>query len=149
MLRLSTRLSFLADACDLSINPDRELDAMIAVEIFPFLRDLDSTGPGQWVRPGGEPVFARRYTLLPLAALSLLPTDHWIEFESASGPVKAFAQGRPSAVAVGRNRRFPLAAAAAALRARAALAKEQIPDGSGFPMIGPFHSGPLAAEEAA
>jgi hypothetical protein len=114
----------LADLCDAAAGPSREIDTRIALAVMPYLRLLASIAPGLWAHPDGSRVRAARYSALTAAALTLVPDGHCIEFSPrAGGQVEIPGPDGARAIGWGRNRHFPLAAAAAALRARAWLAK--------------------------
>jgi hypothetical protein len=114
----------LADLCDAAAGPSREIDMRIALAVTPHLRLLAAIAPGLWAHPDGSRVRAARYSQLTAAALTLVPGGYWIEFSPrAGGQVEIRGPEGAREIGWGRNRHFPLAAAAAALRARAWLAK--------------------------
>ncbi|MBA2920506.1 hypothetical protein GON01_02225 [Sphingomonas sp. MAH-20] len=128
--REAADLNAVADLCDGAIGPSREIDTRIALAVSPHLRLLASVAPGLWANPDGSRVRAPRYSSLSAAALTLVPDSHSVEFNPrAGGQVEILGPDGRREIGWGRNRHFPLAAAAAALRARAWLASARTQDG--------------------
>lgn len=124
--RATVDLNELADLCDAATGPSREIDMSIALAVTPELRLLASVDPGTWIHPDGSRVAAPRYSSLTTAALSLVPESHCIEFSPrAGGQIEIPGPDGEGKIGWGRNRHFPLAACAAALRARARLAADR------------------------
>jgi hypothetical protein len=116
----SVRLAELAYRCIAAGEPSRELDAKIAMGIFPDLRKLVMLTPGVWVHPDGGRVRALRYSGSFSAASSLVPAGKW--FEEEAGPRHTFSvhSHRLSQPPVSATHGIAaLALAAAALLARA------------------------------
>jgi hypothetical protein len=112
----------LADLCDGASLPSRELDERIALAVSPSLRLLASLEPGVWTHPDGSRVRAPRYSSSTKDALALIPDGHRIACNPrAAGRIEIYRPDGTGEVGWGRNRHFPLAASAAALRARASL----------------------------
>lgn len=117
-------LASLADLCDRARGPSRDLDARIALAIFPTMRTLRMLSPGVWARPDGSSVRALRYSSSSVAAMTLVPSGHWIECSvDVVGRIEIHGPDDADPIGCGRNDHFPLAALAAALRARSALAR--------------------------
>ena len=77
---------------------------------------------GLAAHPGPPEVGAPRYSSSTAAALTLMPDGHWIEFNPrGGGRIEIFGPDSVREIGWGRNRHFPLAASAAALRALAWL----------------------------
>ena len=49
-------IGILADICDIAIGPSRELDAQIALALYPALLDLKEVECGVWLEPSGDPI---------------------------------------------------------------------------------------------
>jgi hypothetical protein len=142
-------LNELADLCDGASGPSRELDTRIALAVTPRLRLLASVAPGIWAHPDGSRVRALRYSSLTAAALTLVPDSHWIEFSArAGGQIEIPGPDGTRAIGWGRNRHFPLAAAAAALRARAWLADRRAEANASDAQSLRVGTGAVAAAEA-
>ena len=131
--RRSIDLGRLADLCDGAAGPSRDIDALIAIAVSPSLRSLVSLEPGVWARPDGSRLTAPRYSSSTAAALTLVPDGHEIGFNPrGGGRIEIHDPDRAVEAGWGRNRHFPLAASAAALRARALLDPDQtMADASG------------------
>lgn len=83
-------------ACRVASAPSRELDAQIALAVFPALRTLHSIEPGVWRQDDGLRVRALLYTAARRAAATLVPQGCWIETDKRGNwvgahPVKAIA----------------------------------------------------------
>ncbi|MDE1918413.1 MAG: hypothetical protein KGJ57_17800 [Sphingomonadales bacterium] len=65
--------------CEIATVADRELDARIALAIFPRLAVLEKIGVGVWRHSDGSRIRALRYSADETAAASLLPAGHWLE----------------------------------------------------------------------
>jgi hypothetical protein len=78
----SSYLLELADVIESFGEPDRQLDARIAVAIFPALGDLPRIDEAVWQHPDGSRVRAPRYTYTRAAASTLVPPGHWLEQDS-------------------------------------------------------------------
>jgi hypothetical protein len=116
----------LAVMCDNARRQSRDVDIRIALAIFPALRLLVRVQPGVWARPNGSHERALRYSSSTAAAMTLVPEDHWIECNPrAGGRIEILGPGDAGVVGWGSNDHFPLAACAAALRARASLAADR------------------------
>ena len=66
-------------ACKGASEPDRDLDARIALAEFPALRSLTVIAPGVWLQDDGSHVRALLYTATCRAAAMLVPPGYWIE----------------------------------------------------------------------
>ncbi|WP_254515797.1 hypothetical protein [Novosphingobium sp. G106] len=66
-------------ACKAALAPSREIDARIALAVFPALRGLTSVAPGVWEQHDGGHVRALLYTAACPAAATLVPPGYWIE----------------------------------------------------------------------
>lgn len=73
-------------ACRDAGEPSRELDAHIALAVFPALGALPSLTPGIWMKEDGVHVRALLYSSTYRAAATLVPPGYWIE-DAAAGPV--------------------------------------------------------------
>lgn len=74
--------ALLADAlaaCRVAGASSRELDARIALAIFPALRTLCPIEPGVWRQDDGNRVRALLYSAARRAAATLVPQGCWIE----------------------------------------------------------------------
>jgi hypothetical protein len=69
----------LADVIESFGAPDRQLDARIAVAMFPALVDLPRIEEAVWLHHDGSRVRALRYTFAIAAATTLIPPGHWLE----------------------------------------------------------------------
>lgn len=67
------------DACRIASAPSRELDARIALAVFPALRTLCPIEPGVWRQDDGLRVRALLYTAARRVAATLVPQGCWIE----------------------------------------------------------------------
>ena len=72
-------------SCKRAETPTRELDAEIALALFPSLRALAPIAPGIWQNTDGSHVRALRYSSSWAAAATIVPPGCWIEAGSA-GP---------------------------------------------------------------
>ncbi|MDT9601039.1 hypothetical protein [Sphingosinicella rhizophila] len=115
------RMMFLADVVDLATEPSRALDAWIATEIFPSLLGFRAAGPGIWIDDDGGRVRALLYSSSLSAATTLVPEQYWIERPAGGASIEVHGPD-PNIVGFGENTHMPLAASAAALRARTRLA---------------------------
>lgn len=113
-------LGILADICDIAIGPSRELDAQIALALYPGLLDLKEAKCGVWLEPDGNPITAPRYSSCPIAAKALVPEGCRIAREPKR-PIEILAAHGGEPVGTGYHRDDALAILAAALRAHAAL----------------------------
>lgn len=112
----------LAEICDGTYRPSRDLDIRIALATVPGLAQLAKIAPGVWAQGDGIQIRAPRYTASSAAAISLVPDGYWIGCNPrAAGRIEVYGPDEDGAVGWGRNDHFPLAASAAALRTRAAL----------------------------
>lgn len=102
--------------CARATQPDRHLDALIALAVFPGLAELRRLGAGVWLRPDGSRVRALRYSSLPAAAKTLVPSGYWIE-STCTGVIVVGAEGAWS----GRHAIEAISICLAALRARDAI----------------------------
>lgn len=66
-------------ACQGACEPDRDIDARIALAVFPALRSLTVIAPGVWLQDDGNHVRALLYTATCRAAAMLVPSGYWIE----------------------------------------------------------------------
>ncbi len=66
-------------ACEAARAPDRALDALIAVAVFPALAGLAAIDEAVWRHDDGSRVRALRYSDSRTAAATLVPPGHWIE----------------------------------------------------------------------
>lgn len=66
-------------ACKGASEPDRDIDARIALAVFPALRSLTVIAPGVWLQDDGNHVRALLYTATCRAAAMLVPSGYWIE----------------------------------------------------------------------
>ena len=66
-------------ACKVASEPDRDIDARIALAVFPALRSLTVIAPGVWLQDDGNHVRALLYTATCRAAAMLVPPGYWIE----------------------------------------------------------------------
>lgn len=66
-------------ACKRADRPSRELDAGIALALFPSLADLVPLEPGVWQQADGSHARALRYSSSWEAAASIVPRGCWIE----------------------------------------------------------------------
>lgn len=107
----------LADVIESFGAPDRQLDARIAVAVFPALGDLPRIDEAAWLHPDGSRVRALRYTFAIATAMTLIPPGHWLEQDAEfSGRVWIYGPGASDQVSAINS--FPaLAISAAALRA--------------------------------
>lgn len=117
----SVRFAELAYECIATRAPCRELDARIAVEIFPSIRGLEESAPGIWINPEGGRVRALRYSASAASASTLVPAGHWIEQKKCGAwhSVRIQAPRISSPATEAAHAIQALAIAAAALRARA------------------------------
>lgn len=116
----SVRLAELAYRCIAAGEPSRELDAKIAMGIFPELRKFVMLTSGVWVHPDGGHVRALRYSGSFAAASSLVPAGDC--FEERAGPrhtISVHSHRRSLPPASATHGIAALALAAAALLARA------------------------------
>lgn len=120
LARLRARCAAMA-ACARAIRGDRQLDAMIAMAVFPGLAELRELGGGVWQHPDGSRVRALRYSSSATAARTLVPPGHWIE-TTGSGVIIAGAEGAWS----GRHPIEAIAICLAALRARDAASECEV-----------------------
>lgn len=67
------------DACKRATAPDRLVDALIAVAVFPALAALPAIAPGIWRREAGSHARALRYSGSRMAAATLVPGGCWME----------------------------------------------------------------------
>lgn len=116
ILRLGSGLLDVAHACEAASGPDRQLDARIAIAVFPVLRDLPRLDIGVWQHFDGSRVRALRYSFTRTAAAMLVPARHWIEPDPID-PNRIWIHGEePGDAASARHPLTPLAISAAALR---------------------------------
>lgn len=120
------RLAELAYRCIAAGEPSRELDAKIAMGVFPELRKFVVLTPGVWAHADGGRVRALRYSGSFAAAASLVPAGDW--FEEETGPrhrilVHSHRLSLPPASAT--HAVAALALAAAALLARAQYLQQE------------------------
>nr|WP_047166761.1 hypothetical protein [Sphingomonas sp. Y57] len=101
--------------CRAAAAPSRELDARIAVVMFPALAALSPVEPGVWQDEDGGRVRALRYTGVWSAAATLVPAGCWIE---KGGPAVTVAGA--AGEWTGSHPIEPIALCIAALRARLA-----------------------------
>jgi hypothetical protein len=66
-------------ACKNARAPCREIDARIALAVFPALRSLIVVAPGVWQQDDGSHVRALLYSATRRAAATLVPQGYWIE----------------------------------------------------------------------
>lgn len=66
-------------ACQKACEPSRDLDARIALVVFPALRSLPLMAPGVWRQDDGSHVRALLYTANCRAAATLVPPGYWVE----------------------------------------------------------------------
>lgn len=101
--------------CERSHGPSRELDAKIAIAVFPALAELPELGPGIWQNADGSRVRALHYSSVWKAAATLPPAGHWIDKDeglvSVSGPDGVWTAHHPNQT---------IALCLASLRSRAA-----------------------------
>ncbi|MDE8650659.1 hypothetical protein [Novosphingobium album (ex Liu et al. 2023)] len=81
-----THLDKAVAACRDAGAPSREIDARIALAVFPALRQLNPVGPGVWRQGDGSHVRALLYTATRRAAATLVPQGCWIE-TGPRGPI--------------------------------------------------------------
>jgi hypothetical protein len=120
---LRSRRATLADAiaaCEAAQGPDRKLDGLIALAVFPALADLPMLDEGVWRHEDGSRVRALLYSATRAAAATLVPQGCWIEDISENGAATvAGAEGEWT----GRHPADAIALCLAALRARAAIGR--------------------------
>ena len=67
------------EACEHARQPSRNLDAQIALAVFPALADLRRSADGTWLDAEGKRIQALRYSTSYKAATTLVPAGCWIE----------------------------------------------------------------------
>jgi len=107
----------LADVIESFGAPDRQLDARIAVAVFPALGDLPRIDEAVWLHRDGSRVRALRYTFAIAAATTLIPSGNWLEQDiEVRGRYWIYGPGADDKVSA-INSLPALAVCAAALRA--------------------------------
>lgn len=115
----AVRLAELAYECLAARCPSRELDARIAMAVFPMLRDLVTPATGVWIHPDGRRVRALRYSSSRNAASTLVPLGHWIEEIGPRHTISVHSHRLSRRPTTATHPIAALAVTAAALRARA------------------------------
>jgi hypothetical protein len=107
----------LADVIESFGAPDRQLDARIAAAVFPALSSLPRIDEAVWQHADGSRVRALRYTFAIEAAMTLIPSGHWLEQDTGL-PGRFWVYGSGAGDNVSATNSLPaLAVSAAALRA--------------------------------
>lgn len=96
---LDEALSDTIHECERLASPSRELDAKIAVAVFPALADLPALAPGIWRHEDGSRIRALRYSSSWSAAATLPAAGHWIDVDQntvrVSGPNGVWTASHP------------------------------------------------------
>lgn len=129
-------VGILADICDIAIGPSRELDAQIALALYPALLTLDEVECGVWLGPKGSPITAPRYSFCSTAAGSLVPDGCQLT-STAKRPIEIVSPHGGAPIGAGYHRDETLAILAAALRAHAASTQ----GGSSHPAVAKIRHG--------
>lgn len=121
-----TGMARLADLCDRTALPSREIDICIARAIssdvrLPAAAVLETRSNLDELRIG-----VPRYSSAAVAAMTLVPDGYRINFNPrANGRIEILRHGDARVIGWGVNQHFPLAACAAALRALVTLAADR------------------------
>lgn len=117
----------IAHLCEVAKVADRELDACIALAIFPGLAALERIEIAVWRHSDGSRIRALRYSDNKAAAATLLPAGHWLETDpDATDRIWVYGPRTDDAVSA-RHVSEALAIAAACLRMHGRLKAKRFP----------------------